>query len=80
MADPSAATPGNGERLKLYWTKGEGLAKWATNPHPWTTLHALLRKIPLKEPLATRLTETYFRAVFGIKSGERRGKNPTGPG
>lgn len=68
------------EQLRLYWTKGEGAAKWVASPHPWTTLHALLLAIPLKEPLATRLTETYFVEVFGFHSGSRKGKNPVGPG
>lgn len=80
MVDTSSINPGNGARLKFYWTRGEGLAKWAASPHPWGTLHALLLKIPLKEPLATRLTETYFVSVFGFHSGSRGGKNPVGPG
>lgn len=37
---------GDAERLHRYWTAGEGLAKWRTSPHPWTTLyHHLLRHI-----------------------------------
>lgn len=74
--------PGDGEayRLELYWTKGEGLTRWAGNPHPWTTLYNLL--LPhIKNPnFCARLTETYFRKVFGIKSGWRKGANPVGPG
>ncbi|MCW2674806.1 MAG: hypothetical protein JWP14_3395 [Frankiales bacterium] len=70
----------NADQLKLYWTKSpEGLAKWATHPHPWTTLYHHLVKFVNPE-FAKRLTETYFVAVFGIHSGTRKGKNPTGPG
>lgn len=36
-------TPGHDE-LHHYWTKGEGLAKWAESPKPWTTLVAHLTK------------------------------------
>lgn len=37
---------GDAERLHAYWTRGEGLAKWRTSPHPWTALyHHLLRHI-----------------------------------
>ena len=69
----------SGERLKAYWTKGPGLAKWATSPHPWQTLHDHLAKF-VGPDFADRLTETYFVAVFGYHSGSRKGKNPTGPG
>ena len=31
-------------KLKRYWTKGPGLAKWASSPHPYTTLVTLLSK------------------------------------
>ena len=80
MADTSAVNPGNGARLKRYWTKDpEGLARWATSPHPWSTLYAQLIRFVNPE-LAKRLTETYFVAVFGYHSGSRKGKNPVGPG
>lgn len=73
--------PGKGEggrRLERYWTRGPGLAKWATSPHPWTALYRhLVKYVP---GFAAELTETYFRKVFGIKSGWRRGQNPLGPG
>lgn len=36
-------TPGHDE-LHHYWTRGEGLAKWAESPTPWTTLVAHLTK------------------------------------
>lgn len=68
----------SGERLKIYWTKGPGLAKWAASPHPWRTLYShLVKFVP---GFAAELTETYFVAVFGYHSGSRKGKNPVGPG
>lgn len=76
-----AADVSPGERLKRYWTRDpEGLAKWARNDHPWRTLYRHLIKY-LKDPNRTaRVTESFYRAVFGGPSGWRRGKNPTGPG
>lgn len=47
MVAGRAITPGektDAERLHAYWVTGPGLAKWASSPHPWTTLHALLSK------------------------------------
>lgn len=35
---------GNAEQLHHYWTKGEGLAKWAESPHPFAVLKAHLAK------------------------------------
>lgn len=70
-----------GRRLERYWTKSpEGLAKWATHAHPWTALYGHLIKHVKNPNFAARLTETYFRKVFGIKSGWRKGQNPLGPG
>jgi hypothetical protein len=72
---------GNGIQFQLYWTKGEGLSRWATHPHPWRKLRSLL--LPHLHGdinFANRLTESYFFAVFGIHSGERFGKNKFGPG
>lgn len=70
-----------GEALRKYWTRDpEGLAKWATHPHPWSTLYRHLIKY-LKNPERTaRVTETWYRLVFGGPSGWRKGKNPVGPG
>ena len=74
--------PGDGDGLRLqhYWTRGPGLAKWATHPHPWSTLYRHLIKFVKKPDFAARLTETYFVLVFGYHSGSRKGKNPVGPG
>lgn len=76
VADPR---PGSRGYLKWYWTKGPGLAKWAKSPHPYTALKRHLRgKVP-----AVFLDQTvaqWFHDVFGIWPGERKGKNPLGPG
>lgn len=43
MASASRAqTDHDDEQLHHYWTRGEGLAKWADGPTPWTTLVAHL--------------------------------------
>ena len=65
--------------LRRYWTKGPGLAKWATSPKPYTTLVALLSKY-MTPNQAKGLAANYFKAVFGIWPGSRKGSNPVGPG
>ena len=77
-----AATPeaaGNGAQLKEYWTRGEGLAKWATSPHPWTALRNHLLKY-LSPERADQTASQWFHDVFGMWPGERKGANPVGPG
>lgn len=72
-----------GEDLERYWTEGEGLALWATNPHPWATLRDLLLEKPeiaAKPGFAERLASTYFKLVFGYWPGHRKGRDPHGPG
>lgn len=69
----------DGADLKRYWTKGEGLAKWASSPHPWTTLVNHLSKFMTRSQ-AQGLASNYFKAVFGIWPGERAGKNKAGKG
>lgn len=69
----------NDEQLHHYWTKGEGLAKWATHPHPWTALYHHLVKYVSPER-AKRMASEWFHEVFGIWPGERKGKNPVGHG
>lgn len=71
-------TPGNDE-LHHYWTRGEGLARWRTSPHPWTTLVTLLTE-HVGPQKAKVFASKWFREVFGYWSGERKGKNPVGPG
>lgn len=75
-------TPGyNGAaQLHAYWTRGKGRMKWAANPHPWTALRRHLSKY-IKEPgKLDRTTAQWFHDATGLWSGERKGKNPVGPG
>lgn len=66
-------------KLKRYWTKGPGLAKWASSPHPYTTLVTLLSKY-MTPRQAKGLAANYFKAVFHMWPGERAGRNKLGPG
>lgn len=69
----------DGSQLHHYWTKGEGLAKWAHSPHPWTALERhLLKYLPPKRAKAT--AAKWYHDVFGHWPGERKGKNPVGKG
>ena len=79
MADPRPGDPGY---LKWYWTKSpEGLAKWMNHPHPWTELFKhLSHGKGLSTQQAERIASQWFHDVFGIWPGERKGKNPAGPG
>lgn len=86
-ANPGTAVPiseavrrrGNARQLKDYWTTGEGLAKWADTPHPWTSLKDHLAKY-LPEDEAKRTAAEWFHDVKGYWPGDQRGKNPVGHG
>jgi len=71
-------TPGHDE-LHHYWTRGEGLAKWAESPTPWSTLVAHLTRHVGPEK-AKVFASKWFKEVFGYWSGSRKGANPVGPG
>lgn len=75
-------TPGAGRAraLKRYWTRGEGLAKWVRSAHPWTTLRRHLSKYITDPDKLNRTTSLWFHSATGLWSGERKGKNPVGPG
>lgn len=65
MAASIDTSPGVGASAALnrYWTSGPGLAKWSTNPHPWTTLYHLLLE-HMSPGKAKGLTTEYFVRVF----------------
>lgn len=66
--------------LKRFWTRDpRGLARWATKPHPWTSLYRQLRR-HMSNARARRVASQWFHDVFGIWPGERKGDNPFGPG
>jgi hypothetical protein len=74
--------PADAERLHDYWTKGEGLAKWAPTDDPFTELyHHLLKYLPDDE--AKRTAANWFHDVFGFWPGAdlnrvTHGKPPRG--
>lgn len=74
--NPGGEGPGS---IKDYWIHGAGLAKWADSPTPWRTLYSHLVK-HMSSGMAERCASQWFHEVFGIWSGERKGKNPLGPG
>lgn len=56
------------QQLHHYWTRGEGLAKWAESPTPWTTLHEhLVKYLPDEE--AKRAAADWFHEVMGFWPG-----------
>lgn len=71
---------GSARRLKRYWTRGKGLAKWIRSAHPWTTLRRHLGKYIHDPDKLDRTTSQWFHAATGMWSGERKGKNPLGRG
>jgi len=73
---PGGEGPGS---IKWWWTKGPGLQRWASTPHPWTALYTQL-KPHMSDDKAKRCASAWFHEVFGIWSGERKGENPAGPG
>jgi hypothetical protein len=73
MAGVNATPQGQvGEaRLKVYWSKGEGLAKWINSPHPYATLHALLSKY-VSGHVLDGLTANIFKLATGHYPGQRK--------
>jgi hypothetical protein len=73
--------PGDaGNNLKRYWLSKEGLAKWATKPHPWTALYRHILKHVKNPEKAKRIASQWFHDHFGYWPGHRKGKNPVGKG
>lgn len=67
------------KHLWKYWTRGEGLMRWAASPTPWRTLRAQLARY-VGPHISKGQTSKMFKAVMGIWPGERFGSNPWGPG
>lgn len=66
--------PGHDE-LHHYWTKGEGLGKWAESPEPWTTLVAHLSAIPEVGPAKAKVyASRWFIEVFGYAAGSDKNR------
>ena len=65
-------------RLKKYWLT-EGLSKWATKPHPWTSLKRELDKHVNPETakgLATELYHMHFGDYPGSDTAHLRSGKP----
>lgn len=65
VADPR---PGSRGYLKWYWTKGPGLAKWATSPHPFTALRNHLVKY-LPATYVNQVAAQWFHDALGFWPG-----------
>lgn len=67
---------GRGSDLWDYWTKGEGLGKWAGAEHKWTVLHAALIAAGVPAHEADGLTTNIIEAVFPgyMKLAHHKGK------
>jgi hypothetical protein len=59
----------SGRRLREYWTRGPGLAKWVSSPTPWRTLHRFLSKY-LSGAKLDATTSAWYRIVFGRLPGQ----------
>ena len=72
-ADPDGKV-GASAALNAYWTRGKGLAKWSTNPHPYTALVAALRAEGVPEKMVNGLAASYYHRVFKKWPGSRGAK------
>lgn len=68
------ATEHDGTDLHHYWTRGEGLAKWAESPTPWRTLHEHLAKFIHDPDKLDRTTSAWFIDVFGYAAGSDKNR------
>lgn len=71
-----AKTPGkmglpHTKGLVKYWTAGEGLARWAGHPKPYTALTKALRKEGVPRKYINGLAAEYFQVVFKMYPGQR---------
>lgn len=69
-----SAADHDGTDLHAYWTRGEGLAKWRSSPHPWQTLHAHLAKHITDPHKLDATTSAWFIDVFGYAAGSDRNR------
>ncbi|WP_298444660.1 hypothetical protein [Gordonia sp. (in: high G+C Gram-positive bacteria)] len=82
-AAADSGIPGHLPRdLRRYWTKGAGLNRWSTSPHPYTALTRALRsELPPKaQHMVNGLAANLFKAVFGIYPGQRKELTAAGEG
>jgi hypothetical protein len=60
-------------QLHEYWTRGEGLAKWASSAHPWTELYHHLLKYIHNDHEAKATAAAWYHDVFGTWPGSHDG-------
>lgn len=60
-------------QLHEYWTRGEGLAKWASSAHPWTELYHHLLKYIHNDHEAKATAAAWYHDVFGTWPGNHDG-------
>lgn len=64
---------GASESLNRYWTRGEGLARWANTATPYRSLVAALRKEGVPGHMVNGLAAKYYRTVKGEWPGKKGG-------
>lgn len=75
-----AAAPGErGSSWEQQWKHGKLRKKWIGHPHPVRELHRHLSH-HMPSEMAWRTANQWYKDVFGIWPGERKGDNPVGPG
>lgn len=68
MVEKSPSGVEGAARLHAYWVTGEGLAKWADDPHPWQALYDHLIKF-MPPDKAKRTTSKWHFEVFHQHTG-----------
>lgn len=58
-------------RLHKYWVAGPGLAKWATSPHPWQTLHDFLAQYIHDPELLNKTTSKWHNEIMAPTGSDR---------
>jgi hypothetical protein len=71
---------GDAEQLHHYWTRGEGLAKWAKSPHPFRALRRHLAKYIHDPHELDATTAQWHHDALGFWPGKHGGGNKPGPG
>lgn len=66
---------GASEALNAYWTRGAGVARWATTPTPYRSLVAALRSEGIPGHMINGLAARYYKLVKGTWPGKRGKKD-----
>jgi len=65
---------GDAEQLHHYWTRGEGLAKWADSPHPFRALRRHLARYIHDPRELNATTAQWHHDALGFWPGKHKGK------